>query len=445
MGIVICNFNKKDYVLSCIESIFKSTYKDVEIYVVDNASTDGSVEYIREKFGERVNLLINETNLGGSGGFNRGLQEALKKEHQYLLLLDNDVRLEVNAISRLVDVMDEDNSIAVAGAAIYKMDDPKRVQEIGSVIDWNRLTIKLLYKNLIEPKELPEIIECDYVPACCALVRVDAISRVGLIDDRLFIYWDDVEWCYRFKLKGYKVIALPTAVAWHKGGAGVSSTTFPQYYFMRNRVHFFTKYLPAEKLEELAEMMITTWFNVNFFGGAKGIHSVARTVIMAFEDAMNGVYGKASENRIFYLETARKDLLQDCFNNCKRLFIVSDQQTEITNVQKYIEPLNIDTTVIRINAENNINQTLSQLKSICDKDTIIIYCPHQILETPDEVSDVLVVDDFLNVVDLRQDPQKIFILKELLNHLIATYLPLYVSRLQTLRQIHQNENQLMNV
>lgn len=80
VGAVICNFNKKEDVLNCIQSVRESKYTDYDLYVVDNASSDGSAEAIREKYGSQVTVLVNAENLGGSGGFNTGLRKALEKD-----------------------------------------------------------------------------------------------------------------------------------------------------------------------------------------------------------------------------------------------------------------------------------------------------------------------------------------------------------------------------
>ena len=98
VGIVICNYNKQMYIVKCIESVLKSSFHDFDIYVVDNASTDDSVKKIREHFGTQVILLENKENLGGSGGFNTGLREALKREYEYLMLVDNDIVMDPHAI-----------------------------------------------------------------------------------------------------------------------------------------------------------------------------------------------------------------------------------------------------------------------------------------------------------------------------------------------------------
>ena len=99
VGAVICNFNKKEDVLNCIQSVLESKYTDYDLYVVDNASSDGSAEAIREKYGSQVTVLVNAENLGGSGGFNTGLRKALEKGYEYLYCLDNDVLVDENAMA----------------------------------------------------------------------------------------------------------------------------------------------------------------------------------------------------------------------------------------------------------------------------------------------------------------------------------------------------------
>lgn len=107
MAIIICNFNKCEYIIKCIDSVLKSSYEDYDIYVVDNASTDDSVKEIRNKFVGQVKLIENDQNLGGSGGFNTGMREALKYDYKYLMLLDNDVMLHKDAIKLSLEYLEK--------------------------------------------------------------------------------------------------------------------------------------------------------------------------------------------------------------------------------------------------------------------------------------------------------------------------------------------------
>ena len=106
IGIYICNYNKKEYVLKCVESLLKQTLKNVDIYVVDNASEDGSAEALECLFGQKISIIRNCRNLGGSGGFNTGLRDALQKNYEYAVLMDNDVWVEKNAVQIMYEYME---------------------------------------------------------------------------------------------------------------------------------------------------------------------------------------------------------------------------------------------------------------------------------------------------------------------------------------------------
>ena len=124
VGAVICNFNKKEDVLNCIQSVLESKYTDYDLYVVDNASSDGSAEAIREKYGSQVTVLVNAENLGGSGGFNTGLRKALEKGYEYLYCLDNDVLVDENAMGELVEFLDAHPDSGMAGSRVYRSQIP---------------------------------------------------------------------------------------------------------------------------------------------------------------------------------------------------------------------------------------------------------------------------------------------------------------------------------
>ncbi|HYH04355.1 MAG TPA: glycosyltransferase family 2 protein, partial [Bacillota bacterium] len=298
IAIIICNFNKKDYVLQCIDSVFAAICQNATVYVVDNASTDGSAEAIRAQFGDHVNLLVNSENLGGSGGFNTGIREALKGEYQYLYLLDNDIILDPNALTELVSYLDSQPRTAIAGSAIYSMDHPDELQELGAEIDWENYYIKPRGKGRIDSGKPAKTVECDYVPACSMLVRADVVREVGLMDEGNFIYWDDIEWGYRIKQAGYRVGALHASKVWHKMGVAARSNTFGTYYFWRNRLNFFLKYLSDEDVPRFVDKIFAELFQALYSCNFNHKYHSARTILFAVEDALNHIRGKAPKGRI---------------------------------------------------------------------------------------------------------------------------------------------------
>lgn len=104
IGVVICNYNKKDFVLQCVQSVLESKEKNFDIYVVDNASSDGSAEALKKAYGNRITVIENKENLGGSGGFNTGLRIVRDKGYSYFMCLDDDAAVDENALSVFISL-----------------------------------------------------------------------------------------------------------------------------------------------------------------------------------------------------------------------------------------------------------------------------------------------------------------------------------------------------
>ena len=117
VGVFICNYNKKEYLKKNLESIRKQSYKEKDIFVIDNASTDGAPDLVAELFPE-VNLVCNKENIGGAGGFNQAQHIGFDKGYEYILMLDNDIVLDERAIELLVSFLDEHEDVGVVGPAI---------------------------------------------------------------------------------------------------------------------------------------------------------------------------------------------------------------------------------------------------------------------------------------------------------------------------------------
>ncbi|MCR5269283.1 MAG: glycosyltransferase family 2 protein [Lachnospiraceae bacterium] len=321
IGIVVCNFNKQDYVVKCLQSLFESTMptSEFDVYVVDNASTDDSVKMIKEQFDGKVTLIVNSENLGGSGGFNTGLSEALKGDYRYLMCVDNDIVFDREAIEKLYDFLEYNPDVAVAGSKAYFMDEPEKIWNYGGRIDFHDYIQKDCYKNVIETGDLPEVVYCDYVPACSLMARTEAVRKVGIMPEDNFIYWDDMEWGYRFHLAGYKVASYGLSKVWHKAGGRNAGNTFIHYYMWRNRIHFFMDILPEIAPDEsgntfcqsviseynggacrsdFAVSVLSEMFRMIYSVNLKGEKNIVRTLMYAFDDAVHGVRGKARDGMI---------------------------------------------------------------------------------------------------------------------------------------------------
>lgn len=302
VGIVICNYNKADKVLECIQCVLENKYQDFDLYVVDNASTDNSVEEIRKHY-PQVELLVNPENLGGSGGFNRGLREAYAKGYPYLMCIDNDAMLDENAIGNLWQFLEEHQEVGMAGSKIFHTEAPDYIQQFGQKIDFEYFCTEVPHLNMVEDGSMPDFLYVDSVAACSLMIRRSTIDKIGFMPEENFLYWDDTEWCYKCHLAGMEVASVGTSVALHAMGAKRETVnTFPTYYAWRNWIGFFAKYTPKENREKLVDTFLSSMFEEVYEGIHNGMQNRYRTIMLAYDDAIHGVTGKAGDNRIFPID-----------------------------------------------------------------------------------------------------------------------------------------------
>lgn len=333
IGIVICNYNKSEFVLECIQSVLESTEQNFDIYVVDNASTDDSVEQIKKKYGNQVNLIENDENLGGSGGFNTGLRVVRDKGYQYFMCLDDDALVDENAIHTLYHYMEEHPDVGMAGCRVYHTQMPEYIQQCGLIIDFKRCTIQTLYADTPEDGTLPDVISCDAAATCALMVRGSVIREtdVGIMPEDNFIYWDDTEWGHRVHLAGYHIVTLGSAKALHQMGANVKkSTTFTNYYMWRNRINFFMRYTPEEDLEQMSIQVLSDIFDCMYESMFREEHNNMQTIAYALQDILQGVRGKADEYKLLSndADDAANDKLTTCVQDKDTFFIVEDGYDE---------------------------------------------------------------------------------------------------------------------
>lgn len=296
IGIVVCNYNKKEDVLKCIESIFMQTMQDFDVYVVDNASEDGSVHALQSAYSDRINIIVNPQNLGGSGGFNAGLRKVLENDYKYLMCVDNDVYFDKDAIGSLYRYLEEHEDVGVAGSLVYYMDTPKRIWSFGGEINPERCVQVDHYRNYIDDGGIPDEMDCTWVPACSLMAKAEAVRKAGIMPEENFIYYDDIEWGYKISQAGYRVVVLGASKVWHKCTGPSSMTTFHNYYTWRNRIKFYMRYFDDK--EKTADILLNEMFQLVYSCHLKGEDNIIQSVMYAFDDAVHGRFGKAEDYKI---------------------------------------------------------------------------------------------------------------------------------------------------
>lgn len=343
IGVVICNYNKKNFVLECVQSVLESKVHNFDIYVVDNASTDGSVEALEQTYGDQITVLANEDNLGGSGGFNTGLQVVRDKGYDYFVCLDDDALVDENAIQILYQYMEENPQVGMAGCRVYHRQLPDYIQQCGLLIDFEHCTAKTIGADELEDGTLPDVIECDTVATCAVMVRGSVIRNtdVGIMPEDNFIYWDDMEWGHRIHLAGYKVVTLAAAKALHQMGSNVKrANTFLNYYMWRNRTNFFMRYTPEEKMEQMSVQILGDFFDAMYESMFREEHNIMQTLAFAYQDALAGTRGRAKEYQILPND-ANDDKLIQFLQEKKSFSIISDgMEQEAVYLRNFIMEYN---------------------------------------------------------------------------------------------------------
>ncbi|MFA7083384.1 MAG: glycosyltransferase family 2 protein [Arcobacteraceae bacterium] len=336
LGIVICNFNKVDYLKGCLETLYKSNFENLtyDVVVVDNASTDGSPDFIKENYPQII-LLENETNSGGSGGFDRGIRYSIQEEYSYVVLLDNDILLEENTILNLFKYIKTNPKAGTVGSKICTMDNKDILQELGGFIDFES---KFHFYNPLkyhkDDSSLPDVVVCDYVPACCMITTKEVLQKVGSFNTDHFIYWDDMDWCTRVKRAGWEIHAINNSRVFHKMGLPNHTNTFSSYYLERNRILFFLKYLEDEKFDRFQEAICNWLLPLTFFSNLKGNYATPKSFLCAIDDLFIGKLGK-QEDSIFIKESEQNIFEKYSFHEDDNIAIYM-QSNMISNRRVYL-------------------------------------------------------------------------------------------------------------
>lgn len=226
VSIIIVNWNTKNILRDCLRSVYEQAGDvDYEVIVVDNASTDGSLDMIKSDF-ERVVLLENAQNKGFATANNQGMEIA---KGRYVLLLNSDTVVLDGAIAKTVSFADAHPRAGVTGCRVLNAD--RTLQPtcfmFPSILNMF-LSSTYLYKFFPRSRffgrermtwwDRSDVRQVDVVTGCFMLVRREAIDQVGVMDERFFMYAEETDWCYRFREEGWDVTFTPAGQIIHLGG-----------------------------------------------------------------------------------------------------------------------------------------------------------------------------------------------------------------------------------
>ena len=240
VSIVIVNWNGRSLLEPCLQSLQAQTLQDFEIILVDNGSTDGSLEWLRERC-DWIRLIANEQNLGFAAANNQAIQ--VSRAH-YIATLNNDTRPEPDWLAELVDVMDSRPHVGACGSKMLFADRPSVINSAGISVDRAGIAWDRLGGQPDDPEET--VVQTVFgVCAGAALYRRAMLDEIGLFDKDFFAYLEDVDLAWRARAAGWEAVYVPTARVYHHHSATAGEgSPLKSRLLGRNKVWLLAKNYP---------------------------------------------------------------------------------------------------------------------------------------------------------------------------------------------------------
>jgi GT2 family glycosyltransferase len=216
IAIIVLNWNGRDLTLDCLRSLEAITTPGVRIILVDNASSDGTVDAVRLRYGPRVTVVQNAGNLGFAAGNNVGIRRALEQGDDFVLLLNNDTVVAPDLIDRLLPPMLAAPEIGITAPKIYYAEPKDRIWFAGGEISLWRGIARHTGIRETDHGQYERERDIDYATGCAFLARRGVFETVGYLDPAYRAYFEDADFCVRARHAGFRIRYIPAAHVWHR-------------------------------------------------------------------------------------------------------------------------------------------------------------------------------------------------------------------------------------
>lgn len=245
VGIVTVTYNSAPVLQQFFDSLDRQNYSNSILIAVDNASQDETLALLAAHTSERQIVIANDVNRGVAAGNNQGIRAAIEAGCEYVMLLNNDVVLDSEMIMRLAEALVR-YSCGITVPMMYFYSPAERIWAAGGGFhSRSGLRTYHRYANEKDSAQSGQITRIDYTPTCCVLIRREVFANIGLMDERYFVYSDDVDFMFRAKQAGLSMFFIPGAKLWHRVNAltGGPQSDFSYYYAARGRALFLYKHM----------------------------------------------------------------------------------------------------------------------------------------------------------------------------------------------------------
>ena len=237
IAIIIVNWKQYQLTKLCLYSLQKIKYDNYQIILIDNESNPKELKKIKNQF-DKIITFPNQKNLGFTAANNVGIEYAIKNDFEYVMLINNDTEVEKNFINPLIEVLEKNQNFGAAQPLILNYYNRNKVWSAGGFLN------KFFgYTYVIKsPEGIKKNI--DWITGCCFFLRTDVIKKIGLLDEKFFAYYEDVDWSIRIKNAGYDLAFVKSSVVYHHGSKSSKNesnegTLSPFVHYLNIRNHIF--------------------------------------------------------------------------------------------------------------------------------------------------------------------------------------------------------------
>lgn len=275
LAIVLVNWNSFELTRDTLLSLQKTNYQQYDCIVVDNGSVDDSAQQLAAAFPAMILLKAGE-NKGFTGGNNIGMQFALDKGYEYIMMLNNDVEVDENFLAPLIEKLDADQNIAAVQPLIYFHHNKNLVWNAGSTYNTLLGICTTPNYNQNDPKHalVGKSKKIDWITGCAMMLRASVLQQIGLLKEGFFIYYEDVDLSFRIKEAGYGLAYVPNSIIYHIAGMshktkekGKEGFVSPKVHFLnaRNRIWFLKEHTPWWALPSVWLFQVFYFFTIGFY------------------------------------------------------------------------------------------------------------------------------------------------------------------------------------
>lgn len=290
-AIILLNWNSYEHTANCIASLQQVTPANFDVIVVDNGSSDGSGTMLKQNFAH-IKYIQAPTNLGFAGGNNKGFEYAIAHGYEYSLMLNNDTFVEPNFLELLTNYMDAHKNVGAIQPKIFFNNNRQKIWNGGSYfLSWLGWTYSKNYMRTAGPAQ-NNFAEVDWITGCALLVRTSIVQQIGALNDHFFIYYEDVDFSFRIREAGYKLIFHPQSVIYHIAGMANKAKVKGKEGYANPYVHYlnFRNHIWVLRTYTKWYQWPTTFITLIAYSFAIMLYFVVRWRITKLAMMLKGIY-----------------------------------------------------------------------------------------------------------------------------------------------------------